>query len=650
MLLQLIPCRFPTKRTLILRFEKQNKNENLAILICQFLYISFNFQCLGLNFWLGVIPMSETQEIDLSQFEKGEYISRGEFGEVFRIREKATGTIFAAKIAFHRLDDHSSRQVLINICREINCMAKLDHPAVIKFSGYSKKDFHEEPKPVIVMEYAERRSLNDVIENEIKSLAGDWDLTKKLKCIFGIASGMHYLNSNKIVHRDLKTTNILITAEYLPKISDFGLSKEIHSQESMSYESAAGFKGTHAFSAPEIFQNLDYSEKSDVYSFALIVYHMMTLQPPFARLKNEQIRDEVLKNHRPSLDPHTLPTCYSNLIQRCWAQHPDERPTFQEIIDEICQYDNNPFLDGVDENEYFDYVDSLNENSFEFHKSIKPIKSMKLTSEDKSLEADALNDQANRYYKGDGLEVNKENACKLYKKAAELGNVKAMNNYGIMLEHGDGIPVDKQEACRYYKMAADKELPIAMFNYGNILANGDGITKNLKEAITYLERAAKKGEINAMCRLGNIYLQGEGVDVDEMKAYNYYKMAADKGDLNAMNNYAYMLLNGKGVEKDKNQAAEYYKNAAEKGNVTAMFNYANILTDDEIEQNLQLASHYYKMAADKGHIDAMKNYGYILINGEGIEHDKEEALKYYKMAIDAGDMEASELYQLLDED
>ena len=129
------------------------------------------------------------------------------------------------------------------------------------------------------MEFAARNSVQHQINLERASQAGLWENTKKLICLYGLASGMKYLHSNNMIHRDLKTENILLTEELLPKIADFGLAKQIHSnKDSMRTESEFGFKGTRNYCSLEIFLAHFYSKASDVFALVTTVYAIMTTE------------------------------------------------------------------------------------------------------------------------------------------------------------------------------------------------------------------------------------------------------------------------------------------------------------------------------------------------------------------------------------
>lgn len=131
----------------------------------------------------------------------------------------------AAKVSIYEMDRCTEDNIL-NLSREIYIISSLNHPSILRFIGYSPVNFKNKPKPVIITEYAPNNSLEQIIELERKGISNyDWNDTKKLINIYGIAAGMSYLHDNNILHRDLKPGNILLDEYLYPKIADFGLSK-----------------------------------------------------------------------------------------------------------------------------------------------------------------------------------------------------------------------------------------------------------------------------------------------------------------------------------------------------------------------------------------------------------------------------------------
>ena len=308
--------------------------------------------------------------LDLNNFEKLSIIGQGSFGKVFKVIKKDSKEIYAAKISLQQLN--VDQQALItNLKREVNIISQLDHPSILKFIGYSPIDFSQEPYPTIVTEYSSNGSLDRIINQERQSLSlPQWDDTQKLINIYGIASAMSYLHANNIIHRDLKPANILEDDYLFPKIADFGLSKVSHSKASMTTQSMAGFKGTPIYVPPESWETGEYTKAGDVYAFSIIVYEIMTVEEPFKDFTIPMIFSKVVsKGYRPEIDS-TIADCYRNLISRCWSQNPEERPTFDNIVDELKS--NEDFItDLIDKDKYYEYIDLIDTLGSSFNPSKK---------------------------------------------------------------------------------------------------------------------------------------------------------------------------------------------------------------------------------------------------------------------------------------
>lgn len=320
--------------------------------------------------------MSDREEFsDLDNFEKKEQIGKGGFSEVFKVAEKKTGKIYAAKICKKKLDRNTKeiKELRVNLSREVNIISGLDHPAVLKFYGYSKVDFEQESKPVIITEYSSNGTLRNITEQvRQQKVPQSWDDTKKLINIYGIASGVSYLHSRDILHRDLKPQNILEDDNLFPQIADFGLALISHQkQDANSYQPNNKALGTPIYAAPEIWKKNAYSTKGDVYSFGYIVYEIMTNEAPFQGFTQDQVFDEVIANRiRPEFKC-PIPDVYKQLIEKCWADDPNERPNFSTIVKELKT--NPDFItEKVNKTEFRDYVKYIDQfhTTFDANKPI----------------------------------------------------------------------------------------------------------------------------------------------------------------------------------------------------------------------------------------------------------------------------------------
>ncbi|KAK8880351.1 hypothetical protein M9Y10_003018 [Tritrichomonas musculus] len=293
--------------------------------------------------------------IDLNNYTLLKKIGDGGFADVYKVKDKETSEIFAAKVFLHNIEDTSEVEK-IQLKREIEIMNRMNHPSIIKIIGYSKYDFKGEEKPTIIMEFAKNDSLSRLLEMERSGLSPQgWNSTAKMITMYGIASGMAYMHSLDIIHRDLKPDNILEDQFLHPKICDFGLSKELNGKNN----SVRDLKGTPAYMAPEIISNDLYSKAGDVYAFAFIIYELLSVnEQPYKKMNVFQLFNAISKCERPVINSD-IPEFYRELISKCWAQDMNERPSFKEIALKLKSED--ALLELVDEEDFLDYVEYIDE-------------------------------------------------------------------------------------------------------------------------------------------------------------------------------------------------------------------------------------------------------------------------------------------------
>ncbi|KAK8854433.1 hypothetical protein M9Y10_016995 [Tritrichomonas musculus] len=120
----------------------------------------------------------------------------------------------------------------------------------------------------------------------------------------------------------------------------------------------SGFKGTPAYCSPEVFKE-EYSKGGDVYSFGFVVYEIVTNKIPFNEIKNiNEIYTEVVnKGNRPIIE-ESVPDCYRNLIECCWSQNENERPSFSQIID-LLKTETGFITENVLKSDYMKYIEFI---------------------------------------------------------------------------------------------------------------------------------------------------------------------------------------------------------------------------------------------------------------------------------------------------
>ncbi len=153
-------------------------------------------------------------------------------------------------------------------------------------------------------------------------------------------------------------------------------------------------------------------------------------------------------------------------------------------------------------------------------------------------------------------------ALNWWKEAAKRGYTVAMNNIGLSYANGHGVEQDFSEAFKWWHQAAFLGNAWAMNNVGDLYENGLGVEKNLTMAMTWYQSAAEQGERMAMYNIGLLYEAGKGVDQDFATALEWFRKAADKGDASAMHSIGALYAEGRGVGADPVEAHAWYSVAA----------------------------------------------------------------------------------------
>ncbi|CAF0756592.1 unnamed protein product [Adineta ricciae] len=205
----------------------------------------------------------------------------------------------------------------------IKHLKKLNHNNIIRFRGVSISS----PLFYIVMDYCPYGSLYDVLKRR-REKDSCTKPTQVLDWSKQISNGVNYLHSNKIVHRDLKSPNILIADDSILKISDFGTSKQLGSKQGQ----IMSFNGTSAWMAPEVIRREPCSEKVDVWSFGIVLWEILTCEVPYHNIDPNAVMWGVGKGSLTLPIPSSVPEGFKLLMTMCWKQCPANRPSFQQII------------------------------------------------------------------------------------------------------------------------------------------------------------------------------------------------------------------------------------------------------------------------------------------------------------------------------
>ncbi|KAJ1291229.1 hypothetical protein BS78_02G301400 [Paspalum vaginatum] len=268
------------------------------------------------------------------------------FDEANKLGEGGFGAVYKGilpddqEIAVKRLSQ-SSRQGIGELKNELVLVAKLQHKNLVRLIGVCLED-HEK---LLVYEYMPNKSLDTILFDHERCTELDWG--KRIKIVNGIARGLQYLHEDsqvKIIHRDLKASNVLLDNDFNPKISDFGLARLFGSDQSQDVTNRV--VGTYGYMAPEYAMRGHYSIKSDVFSFGVLILEIVTGRRNSGSYSSDESADlislvwehwtmgtlvEIMDSSLSSLAPRDQMVKCIHIGLLCVQDDPAERPMMSTV-------------------------------------------------------------------------------------------------------------------------------------------------------------------------------------------------------------------------------------------------------------------------------------------------------------------------------
>lgn len=441
--------------------------------------------------------------IDTARYRKIELLGRGGNGAVYSAVDTATGDLVAIKSI--TLNPHNPRQ-FIDLIREIDVMDEIHHPTIHQMIGYCPANPATLKDTEIITQFMPNKSLDVFIATTATYGAPqDWN-TRVMIILFGVAFGMNLLHKHNppIIHRDLKPGNILLNANLEPCVSDFGLSKFLRDNEPQSM-----YGGTIRFMAPEILRSdSTYGTAVDVYAYGMLVFQLLMGELPFSQVPSDiTFAQMILAGQRPAIREQ-VPLPFRELITACWDPDPDQRPTFQDILD---KYNEPGFIGlGVDLNVYKEYRERMMKTApitrlghvntaVVIPHGGKPLKRIKGKKEPRK-EVSAKCAEALKNAQGDGMMVNVTRAAELFAECAREGDTRAQYELGLMFAHGVGVERDLEKAREWFKKCSKQGM-----------IEADAAMAELFQGEEYLKRAVAGNDLNGRRLLvRELCMNGEG--------------------------------------------------------------------------------------------------------------------------------------------
>lgn len=273
---------------------------------------------------------SDDWEIDIRLLKFENKVASGSFGDLYK------GSYCSQEVAIKVLKPENLNMDMVKeFSQEVFIMRKIRHKNVVQFIGACTRP----PNLCIVTEFMTRGSIYTFLHKQ----RGAFKLPTLLKVAIDVSKGMSYLHQNNIIHRDLKTANLLMDEHGVVKVGDFGVARVQAQTGVMTAET-----GTYRWMAPEVIEHKPYDHKADVFSFGVVLWELLTGEIPYAYLTPLQAAIGVVQQGlRPTIPKSTHPKL-AELLEKCWQQDPTQRPDFSEILDSLKQLTREVGDDGED--------------------------------------------------------------------------------------------------------------------------------------------------------------------------------------------------------------------------------------------------------------------------------------------------------------
>ncbi|OVA05606.1 Protein kinase domain [Macleaya cordata] len=292
---------------------------------------------------------------EICNLEEENLIGSGSTGKVYRLDLKKSGGTVAVKQIW------KGKEVKV-LTSEMDILGKIRHRNILKLYACLMRGGSN----FLVLEYMANGNLSQALRRQIKGGKPELDWIQRHRIAVGAAKGISYLHhdcSPAVIHRDIKSTNILLDEDYEPKIADFGIAK-IAEESSKGLDSSC-FAGTHGYIAPELAYSLKVSEKSDVYSFGIVLLELVTGRSPIEPDYGEE-RDIVywVSTHLSSqentikvLDQRVSGSHEDDMIKilriaiLCTTKLPNLRPNMRDVVKMLVDADPSIFTAIAEKNQ-----------------------------------------------------------------------------------------------------------------------------------------------------------------------------------------------------------------------------------------------------------------------------------------------------------
>merc|ERR1719410_1513537 len=282
----------------------------------------------------GSCTIQDLREVDRDSLLLVKALGQGAFGEVYQGILKSKTDTSETSVAVKTLPELSTNQAEMDFLMEALIMSKFQHPNIVHFIGVC---FDKHPR-FIILELLAGGDLKSFLRESRSKPERPSPLTMRdlLNAAINVAQGCMYLEENHFIHRDIAARNCLLTSkcqERIVKIADFGMARDIYRAD--YYRKGGKAMLPVKWMPPEAFLDGIFTTKTDVWSFGILLWEVMSLgYMPYPGRANQEVMQLVTNGGRLE-PPNYCPGPLYGLMCQCWHPIPEERPTFSTILERL---------------------------------------------------------------------------------------------------------------------------------------------------------------------------------------------------------------------------------------------------------------------------------------------------------------------------